>query len=417
MSPVYYRKKILEALLLVSPELYRFWLKRGRGRHNFSGAFRRIEPDASGRKRILLVDHDFPEPDRDAGSRAIACFASMLEEAGFHVVFWAATTTASARGRQALLERHIEAVGRADTGALEGWLRESAIRFEACVISRPLIAVMYMSVLKAEIRGPCVYYGHDIHHHRLKAQRVIRGGQGGLLDMWYMRFIERRIWRGADVVLYPSNEEADTVNSYLTQRGRRPAAEFFPLWTARMHQSSPDAMLARRRGILFVGSHAHAPNLDGLSWFLREVAPFVGEHVPSACLTIVGSGMDSYRPPEPPALRLRLLGHIDDHALDSEYAAARVVIAPLRYGAGVKGKVLEAISHGVPCVLTGAAAQGLPGVEASLPVTDDPLTYSKDLVHLFTNDEAWYLASRNAASWLGDVYSHERFIERLRDLI
>lgn len=410
------RRTVLEVLLLVAPGLYRFRLRRRSG-EPYSCLSVQLKPVASRRKRILVVDHDFPEADRDAGSRAIACFVSMLKEAGSDVCFWAATTAPSSRGRSVLAKRGIEALALADTGSLEVWLHAGGAHFDACVVSRPLMGAMYMAILKAEIRGPCIYYGHDIHHNRLKAQRLALAGRRGFWDMYYNFIIERRLWRGADVVLYPSQEEADTVNRYLEIIGRRPNAEFFPLWTFRTSRHFTEPALPQRRGILFVGSHTHAPNIDGLNWFLREVAPFLRARAPTVSLTIVGSGMNSYLPPETDVLMLRLIGHIDDRALDEEYAAARVVIAPLRYGAGVKGKVLEAINHGVPCVLTDAAAQGLGGLKASLPVTDDPLAYAKALVTLLTDDNAWHSASKGAASWLAEAYSHERFIERLRALI
>jgi glycosyltransferase involved in cell wall biosynthesis len=115
-----------------------------------------------------------------------------------------------------------------------------------------------------------------------------------------------------------------------------------------------------RDGILMVANFTHAPNLDGADWLLSEVMPRVWSEQANIPLTIAGAAL-------PVALRdkfarfgdrVHLPGHVPD--LTPLYAAARVAVAPLRFGAGLKGKVLEAWAAGVPCVLTPVAAEGLP---------------------------------------------------------
>lgn len=258
------RQRLLELVLMLAPQLYgKLSALRGS-----SGSPGLPPPD---RPRVLLIDHDFPEPDRDAGSRAIASFAGLLRDAGMEVVFWAATTQASEAGRQLLQQQGMIALSRQDTGALQGWLQQDNI-FSASVLSRPLIAAMYLSVVRRQVPGPVIYYGHDIHHQRLAAM-----GKMSTVDIsvrWelqLMRVIERRIWRLADIVLYPSNAEAASVNRHHAASGRAGNAQMFPLWTVAASSLARPSCPGRRSGLLFVGSALHRPNIDGLDWFLHEI--------------------------------------------------------------------------------------------------------------------------------------------------
>ncbi|WP_197561385.1 glycosyltransferase [Stenotrophomonas maltophilia] len=410
------RHHVLEALLAVVPQLYSRWFDRSRSPK--PATEQRAASVQGGRRAVLLVDHDFPEIDRDAGSRAILSFAKLVDEAGFELVFWAASTTPSAAGRAALHRAGIHACCRGETGSLEEWLRGPgrAWNLAGAVLSRPLIAAMYLPVIRRNLPGPCIYYGHDIHFRRLQAMRRIDAisGRGLLWQRWVMSRVERRLWQYADVVLYPSQEEADEVNAFRRARALAGNAEMFPLWTldGGVCVGAPGG----RQGLLFVGSYAHAPNVDGLDWFLREVQPKLKLHAEQRTLTIVGSGMEAYVPP-PSTTQVRILGRVDDATLDACYGHARVVIAPLRFGGGVKGKVLEAIGKGVPCVMSTAGAQGLDGLEAFLPVSDDPQVIISAIQQLVEDDAAWVAAASGASAYLRQRYDAGRFRERLRQVL
>ncbi|WP_160319433.1 glycosyltransferase [Stenotrophomonas koreensis] len=405
------RQRLLELVLMLAPQLY--------GKLSaLRGSIGSPALPPPGRPRVLLVDHDFPEPDRDAGSRAIACFAGLLRDAGMEVVFWAASTQASMAGRQLLQQQGVVALSRQDTGSLQRWLQQEGLHFCASVLSRPLIAAMYLPVVRGKVPGPVIYYGHDIHHQRLLAMGAMSAMDlATRWELYLMRVIERRHWRLADVVLYPSSEEAAWVNRHLAVSGRAENAQMFPLWTVDASATPRSSDPSGRSGLLFVGSASHRPNIDGLDWFLHEVFPLLKQEGNVPILTIVGSGMERYQIPVDAADRVRVLGRVDDADLVRCYAQARVVVAPLRFGGGVKGKVLEAIDMGVPCVLTAVAAQGLDGIELALPVVDDPIDYARSLEHLLADDQTWSKASVDALEFLALRYDHDMHVRRLREFI
>ncbi|MBV8704744.1 MAG: glycosyltransferase [Acetobacteraceae bacterium] len=157
--------------------------------------------------------------------------------------------------------------------------------------------------------------------------------------------------------------------------------------------------------LLFVGGFAHTPNADALAWFVAEILPLIRARVPAARLLAAGSHVPArvwalsgpavtIRPDVPPETLRRL------------YHSARVVVAPLRYGAGVKLKVVEALREGVPLVATGVGAQGLPGLARVACVTDDPARFVDAACRLLTDEAAW--RERCAAQI---AYAREHFSE------
>ena len=133
---------------------------------------------------------------------------------------------------------------------------------------------------------------------------------------------------------------------------------------------------------------AKSPNGDGLTWFARDVLPFVVDQVPWVRVLVTGGGV----PAEMDALagpNLVFLGHVRD--LAAAHNAARVVIVPIRYGAGVKLKTIDALLSGVPLVSTTAGIEGVPLARGDeVDVTDDPTTFASAVIRLLLEDEYWH---------------------------
>jgi glycosyltransferase involved in cell wall biosynthesis len=127
-------------------------------------------------------------------------------------------------------------------------------------------------------------------------------------------------------------------------------------WTVTPRPSA--AAWTERSGVAFVANFRHSPNMDAAHWLVHGVMPLVWQRVADIPCLIVGADMPSRLAEGMTDPRVRLLGHVDD--LSQVYGEARLAIAPLRSGAGIKGKVIEAFAAGVPCVMTPIAAEGLP---------------------------------------------------------
>jgi glycosyltransferase involved in cell wall biosynthesis len=140
-----------------------------------------------------------------------------------------------------------------------------------------------------------------------------------------------------------------------------------------------------RDGVCFVGSYSHQPNVDGLRWYRDRIYPLVRD-IPHC---IIGNGA-------PDDIRA-MPGFIGGVKASADYVRrARVSIAPLRYGAGLKGKVLEAFACGTPVVTTAVGDEGYAaGRQEAAVVTDDPHTFAVAIRRLATDETAWSQMSRN----------------------
>jgi glycosyltransferase involved in cell wall biosynthesis len=211
---------------------------------------------------------------------------------------------------------------------------------------------------------------------------------------------ERRIWRLVDLVLYPSEEEAEQVRALEpTVRARAIPAYALP---------RPEApRVVPCGGVIFVGGFRHPPNTDAAVWLAQEIMPILRQRVPAVSLTIIGSH------PTPAIVALsgegvEVRGFVSDEELAAAYAQARIAVCPLRVGAGVKLKVVEAMHRGVPVVTTSVGAQGLPGLNDICDVVDTADGLAEAAARLMTNDAVWLKRAQEQTSYVADHFSHEK---------
>jgi glycosyltransferase involved in cell wall biosynthesis len=162
-----------------------------------------------------------------------------------------------------------------------------------------------------------------------------------------------------------------------------------------------------RNGILFVGGFSHPPNVDGVLWFVREVWPAVQAQLPAAVFRIVGSDP----PPEIMALgsdRVEVLGFATDERLEELYATSRLAVIPLRYGAGVKGKTVEAMAHGVPVVSTEWGVEGMPGVNDILDPDQQGGALAEGILKLYDDEARLQEISRRQRAYVADHFNIEK---------
>ncbi len=356
-------------------------------------------------KCVLVVDHYPPQPDRDAGSRAIWQLLRVLCTHGFKVKFWAHREGDDPGYADALRAHGIEVFGAGvDDTAFEDWIATHGRYFDYVVASRPLVARDVLGPLRRHSGAVVLFYGHDIHHLRIARNHAITGDPALLAQSVAVREMEERIWRDSDVVLYPSAEETAEVRTATHDADRPVRAITVPLFASDRPLAPVAAEeLAARGDILFVGSFVHAPNVDAVTWFAVEAWPRIMAARPGIRLVLVGGAP----PPEVRALAgpgIVVAGQVSEEVLVQHYRAARVVVAPLRFGAGVKGKIVESMFHGVPCVTTSVGKQGLQDADF-LAAADDAEGMAAKVVELLDDEAAWLERSRRAQEYAQRCFS------------
>jgi len=212
-----------------------------------------------------------------------------------------------------------------------------------------------------------------------------------------MREREFAIWRQADLSLYLSEEEAQIASAY------RPDAKIMSIVPYCFDHFAEPRAAPEGLEILFVAGFGHPPNEDGACWFVTDILPLVCAAVPGVSVSIVGSN-PTERVRALAADGIRILPDVADVVLADAYHRARVAVVPLRCGAGVKLKVVEALRAGLPLVTTPVGAQGLPGLSQIVPVEDRPEQFAAAVIALLRDDAEWEKRSRDQVQ-----FSRRRF--------
>jgi len=303
-------------------------------------------PAADDGRGVLVIDTRYPTPDRDAASLRMMHVLALLREVAGPVTFAADDATAHRSSRELLRAAGVRVV---DDAPVEAHLREHGRDYRMVVVSRVDTATKHLLLVRRHAPGArLVFDTTDLASVRgLRGARVT-GNQSLLRQALAARREERAAASAADCTMVVSVEEK--------------AALAADCPGARVHVLSvvhalPECRPSRagREGLVFVGAFPHHPNADAMEFFLRDVHPSLRERLPGVRTLIVGT--------EPPEwLRERagpdivVAGHVPD--IGTVFGRCRVSIAPLRYGAGVKGKVLLSMSHGVPVVGSTISAEG-----------------------------------------------------------
>ena len=335
------------------------------------------------RARLLVLESCTPTPDQDAGSYFIVVLLWSLLLLGYDVSFIAVDNLLYMPDYSGWLQRlGVEVISHPHIDSLEQHLEAAGSSYDAVLLARPDVAERALEPLKTHApHARLLYYTHDLHHLRLERQRQIDPAAVSDEAIEGMRRLEKEVVDVVDGVLYLSENERDEAVRRLQPRSR---AHVLPPPLAGRRASAGHG---QRSDLVFLGGFRHPPNVDAALFFVREVMPLLRQAGSGLRLHLVGAG--------PTAGILELAGpdvivhgHVDD--LDGLLATRRIAVAPLRYGAGVKGKVLTMLGAGVPLVGTAVAAEGL-GLRDGITYlrAEEPAEFARSILELHRSDDLW----------------------------
>jgi O-antigen biosynthesis protein len=351
---------------------------------------------------VVVIDHYVLQPDRDAGSRSTLAMIISLLKMGFTVKFWPDNLWFDPKYTPQLQQLGVEVIyGSEYVGKFSQWLSSTEGGVTHVLLNRPHIAVNYVDLLQDFTAIRSVYYGHDLHFERLQREYDLQPTQELKKEIDYFYTLEKSIWEKVDVVLYPSQEEAGSVKKIAPQVNATAVCPYLYEGIGQYEYRK----VVQGSNIIFVAGFGHPPNTDAAIWFVKEIFPLIKQSRPDAHLWLVGSR------PTDQVLQLRspfihVTGYVTDQELAEHYAGARVAVVPLRFGAGVKNKVVEAMAYGVPLVTTDVGAQGLQSLSELIPVTTDPKLFADHVLKIMHSDEYWKRLSAAGNSYVANHYSY-----------
>jgi glycosyltransferase involved in cell wall biosynthesis len=298
--------------------------------------------------RALVIDDRVPVAERDAGSNAVLSHMRSLQRLGYEVVFVPADMQPGADPGW-LDAAGIACCAQPWHGSVEEILCREAGAFDLVYLHRVTVATKYTALVRQHLpRARLIYSVADLHALRLARQAAAEQRPELEAAAHRMRVAESVAAWSADVVVTHSPHEA----ALLRQAVPGANVHVVPWGVTACPTVVP---FAARHGVAFIGHYGHSPNVDAALWLADTVMPLLRARDPDITCLLVGSDMpDELRRERPGVVAV---GQVAE--LAEVFDRVRVTVAPLRFGAGVKGKVVASLAAGVPCICTPIAAEGL----------------------------------------------------------
>jgi glycosyltransferase involved in cell wall biosynthesis len=330
------------------------------------------------RESVLFFYPDMPEPSRSAGHTRASEIAHALRRLGYRTTLACETSAGYEAAAQRFADSGIE-VAAADRGDdLDALLRRG---FDAAIISFYTLAARAVPVMRAvSPRTRIAVDSVDVHFVRMRRAAELAGDRVAVARADHGRAQELAVYAAADAVLAVTEDERALLSGLL------PGADVQVL--GNVHRVAETvAPLAGRRGSLFVGSYGHAPNVDAVEWLCSDVMPLLRAAGHAAPVVVAGANMPDDLAALAADAGAQPRGFLP--SMEAELAARRISIAPLRFGAGLKGKVGESLAAGVPVVGTTIAAEGFHRPERGMLIADTAHDFAEAVVRLEADDELW----------------------------
>lgn len=355
---------------------------------------------------VLVIDHRVPFHDHDAGSLRMRRLLEELLELGCRVTFAPDDGAAHEPYTSQLQSLGIDVVCG---GA---WLgQEIAVLgndISLAIVSRPYVAARYTHMLREHAPTATIAYDTvDLHYVR-EERRAQLGEPHAAGKASTLRELELGVVRGSDVTIVVSDEERAQIEREVP--GERVIV--IPVVNDVARNVRPPQ---ERRGVLFVGGFDHPPNVDAALMLVQSVMPLVRQELGDVPVTIAGArptdAVQALAAPD-----VDVTGWVEQ--LEPLLDSARVLAAPLRYGAGMKGKVTQALGAGLPVVTTPTGAEGLAARDGhDLLIGESPEELAQRLIAALTDDELWLRLSSAGQEIVRRTASIELMRERLTELL
>ena len=360
-------------------------------------------------RQILIIDALTPQPDRDSGSLRLRNIIQILIEEGAHVLFVPANRSADGDYTRALQAMGVEVWYAPAMPRWPAWLRVHGPRLHTVMVCRHYVASELFPLLRQFApQARLIFDTVDLHYLREQRAAQLLHDAAGLRAAEVTRKAELGLIAQAGVSLVVSPVERELLAQEL------PNAQVQVL--SNMHAPAPVGPgWAQRSGVLFVGGFRHPPNVDAVQWFVADVLPLIRAQRPDIALHCIGADVPDSISALAGVAGVQIHGHVPD--LQPWLEASLVSIAPLRFGAGVKGKINQAMAYGLPVVATPCAVEGMHLNEGhDVLVAGDASDFAQAVLRLHDDATLWHQLAANGRANVAQHFSFDAAKPVLRRL-
>ncbi len=353
---------------------------------------------------LVVIDKQVPTPDCDAGSRSTWHYIRLFLKMGMEVKFIADDFLTPEPYTTQLRQLGVEVLSSVENRAgIQRWLLENQADIRCIFTNRPHTTKHYLETFRGMQQTKILYHGHDLAFVRTQRKFVLSGDPADAKSAASVEKLEMKIWQQVDAVYYPSTAETDLVLTRLPHV----QARTLPLFLLESQGICYKENLVKRRDLIFVGAFGHQPNRDAVTWFLDHCWPVIEKALPGVCFHIVGRDRTN-EIQQRASERVIVTGWLSEDDLTALYRRSRIAVVPLRYGAGVKGKVVEAMHHHLPVVMTTISGEGLPNIANTVLFADDPNAFAQSVIDLYSDETRLIQLGNAGGEYVARNFSPER---------
>jgi GT2 family glycosyltransferase len=364
----------------------------------------RIESKRNSKGIVLIYDSQIPQKLRDAGSQRAVQITRTLSNLGFHVIYFSPDQSISIIDVIQFRDMGIEIQTNHDS--LIASLESRSNRIRGIWIQRISVANTFFEAIQKKFPStPIIFDTIDLLSNRIRSEQATSIKSEMKLNEAIR--LEEKFTAKSSITLTVSDEEKEQLQS------RVPSAKIETLWMSFESISESRSQSGLQNTGLFVGNFRHTPNKVSLEWFIKDVLPRIHENNADFVLNVIGTGLS---PTEIASLHSRgvnFLGFVDN--LEPMYLTSKVVVVPLQYGAGIKGKMCEALSHSSALVSTSYGAEGLglrDGIEYLL--ANDSETFAHQVLRVLEDEKLRSDLSEAAMKYANANLSAESFTKKIK---
>jgi glycosyltransferase involved in cell wall biosynthesis len=378
----------------------------------FPMSHRPLQNEVATPRTILVIEATLPYYDKDSGSNRILHLVKIFKQLNYHVIYLPDDGEAPEPYFTMLKDLGVEVISNyAGIRMRNKELRSSLKRVDIVWIGRPDLNTKYSYLFDLKKSLKWIYDTVDLHYIRLNREALLLTDQVRKTNLLKKasayKELEISLSRRADVTIAITNAELED----LAANGAK-LVNLVP--NIHIAQQGTAVDFSNRKGIMFIGGFYHQPNVDAVIYLINEIMPLTWAKLPDVKVYLVGSNP----PPEVLNLaneRVIVTGYVQD--VSEYFNSSRVFVAPLRYGAGMKGKIGQALEYGLPAVSTSIGTEGM-NLSHGINVIEANTTqdFQQSIVELYTNRELWEKLHQNALDALEPLlFDHQK--ENMRKIL
>ena len=366
-----------------------------------------LEKDRNVEQRVLVIDYATPMLGMDAGSHAALQEIKMMLALGFKVTFVPANLAPMGKYTSVLQNMGVEVLYVPFYYSLDDVLQRRLGEMDAVYITRYDVAQKSIDTIK-EANKPVLFNNADLHFLREIRAALVKNDDEAMELALLTRDEELEVCKKVDAVLTYNTTEQAVISSHLAQESNMHITP----WIVEPKDAGPE--FKAREGIAFLGGYNHTPNIEAVEYMVQEVMPKLKAQRPDITFYVYGSKMPEH-----------FNGFNSDNVnvkgfaetLDGVYHDHKIFIAPLLSGAGIKGKVLDALAYATPTILTDIAAEGT-GLTNGINtlIANDADEWVEAIIKLYDDEQLWKQFSENSKILAKENFSYQNGVKKMRKI-